>query len=125
MHHPTNASVEGVIVLSPSLHVLHMSPRATQLIGALTIGPRQNPSGLTLPADLHDIGHETRNQLLTSLRQGNGLTCNVERMISSLGATLFVRGLGAPDQGGGEFFTVLVVSESPVTIPSVEQDGRS
>lgn len=113
MHDPTDASVNGVIVLSPSFHVLHMSPRATQLISPLTVSPAQNRPGLILPSVLHFIAQEIRDHLQTSLRQGNGLACDAERVISSSEGTLFVRGLGVPDRYGGEFLTVLVVSESP------------
>lgn len=118
LHYSTDAPVEGVIILSPSFHVLHMSPRATQLISPLTISPTQNPTELTLPTVLHDIGQDIRTHFQTSLSQGNGLTCDIERVISSSVWTLFVRGLGVPDQNGGEFLTVLVVSNSPVNIPS-------
>lgn len=118
MHHPPDASVEGVIILSPSSDVLHMSPRATQLIRPFVIGPTQNSSGLTLPTMLDSIGREIRTQLETSLRQGNGLTSNMKRVISSPVGALFVRGLGVPGQDGVEFLTVLVVSDSPVNTPS-------
>lgn len=51
-----------------------------------------------------------------SLKHGNGLTCNVTHTISSAGRTLFVQGLGAPNQYEGGFITTLVVSESPIQI---------
>ena len=116
----TNAAVEGVIILSPSCDVLYMSPRATQLITPLAISRTENPPRAALPAPLRNIGDEVRHQLQASLKHGNGLICNVTRTISSSGRTLFVQGLGVPNEYDGAFLTTLVVSESPIqiTLPS-------
>ncbi len=113
---PADTSGEGVIILSSSCDVLYMSPRATQLIEPLTISPTGDPPRVVLPTPLRHIGDEVRHQLQTSLKHGNGLTCNVTRTISSSGGTLFVQGLGMPNQYDGEFFTTLVVSKSPIQI---------
>lgn len=112
----TYTAVEGVIILSPSCDVLYMSPRATQLITPLASSPTGDPPSDALPAPLRHIGDEVRHQLQASLKHGNGLTCNVTRTISSSGGTLFVQGLGMPNQYDGEFLTTLVVSESPIQI---------
>lgn len=116
LRHETNAAVEGVIILSPSCDVLYMSPRATELITPLAIGPTGDPPGVALPAPLRHIGFEVRHQLQASLKHGNGLACNITRTISSSDGTLFVQGLGVPNQYDGEFLTTLVVSESPIRI---------
>ena len=118
--HQTNAAVEGVIILSPTCDVLYMSPRATQLITPLAISPAGDPPKVALPAPLRHFGFEVRHHLQASLKHGNGLTCNVTRTISSSGRTLFVQGLGVPNEYDGEFLTTLVVSESPIqiTLPS-------
>ena len=116
LRHQTNAAVEGVIILSPSCDVLYMSPRATQLITPLAISPTGDPPRASLPAPLRHIGDEVRHQLQASLKHGNGLTCNVTRTISSSGRTLFVQGLGVPNEYDGAFLTTLVVSESPIHI---------
>lgn len=120
LRHQTDAAVEGVIILSPSCDVLYMSPRATQLIIPLATGPTGDPPRVALPAPLRHIGDEVRHQLQTSLKHGNGLTCNVTRTISSSGRILFVQGLGVPNMYNGEFLTTPVVSESPIqiTLPS-------
>lgn len=112
-----DAAVEGVIILSPSCELLYLSPVATQLIRPLTTCPMGNPSGLPLPPLLQNIGQEIRHQLQASLMQGNGLTCNVIRIISSSEGTLFVHGLGVPNRYDGEFLTTLVVSKSPIQLP--------
>lgn len=117
MHASAAPSCEGVIVLSPSFHVLYMSPGAVRLIESTGFGPTPNPAAPTLPPALHGVGRETRDQLQTSLRNGNGLVCDVERRISTSGTTLFVRGLGTPNHDGREFLTVLVVSTSPIESP--------
>jgi len=116
LRHQTNAAVEGVIILSPSCDVLYMSPRATQLIKPLAISPTGDPPGVALPTPLRHIGDEVRHQVQASLKHGNGLTCDVTRTICSSGRTLFVQGLGVPNQYDGEFLTTLVVSESPIQI---------
>lgn len=113
----TDAAVEGVIILSPSCDLLYLSPGATQLIRPFAICPTGNPSGLTLPPLLRNIGQEVRHQLQASLKQGKGLTCDVKRALSSSEGTLFVHGLGVPNLQDGEFLTTLVVSTSPIQLP--------
>ena len=113
----TDAAVEGVIILSPSCDLLYLSPGATQLIRPFAICPTGNPSGLTLPPLLRNIGQEVRHQLQASLKQGKGLTCDVKRALSSSEGTLFVHGLGVPNLHDGEFLTTLVVSTSPIQLP--------
>jgi hypothetical protein len=117
LHRGTDAAVEGVIILSSSCDLLYLSPGATRLIRPLATCPTENPSGLTLPPLLRKIGQEVRHQLQASLKQGNGLTCNVTRILASSEGTLFVRGLGVPNRQDGEFLTTLVVSTSPVQLP--------
>lgn len=116
LRHQTNAAIEGVIVLSSSCDVLYMSPRAAQLIKPLAISPTGDPPGVALPTPLRRIGDEVRHRLQASLTHGNGLTCDVTYTISLSGGTLFVQGLGVPNQYAGEFLTTLVVSESPIQI---------
>lgn len=113
---PNDGPVKGVIILSPSCDPLYLSPEATQLIKPFTAGPSANPSGVSLPPLLRNIGHEVRHQLQASLKQGNGLTCDVARSISSPEGTLFVRGLGGPSLHNEEFLTTLVVSRSPIQL---------
>jgi hypothetical protein len=113
----TDAAIEGVIILSPSCDLLYLSPGATQLIKPLATCPTGNPSGLTLPPLLRNIGQEVRRQLQASLKQGKGLTCDVKRSLSSSEGTLFVYGLGVPNRYDGEFLTTLVVSTSPIQRP--------
>lgn len=120
MHASAAPTCEGVIVLSPSFQVLYMSPGAVRLIESSGFGPTPNPSEPTLPPALHCVGQETRDQLQSSLRKGNGLACEIERRISTSGTTLFVRGLGTPNHDGREFLTVLVVSKSPIESPFTE-----
>lgn len=116
----SDTSVEGVIILSPAIRVLHISPRALQLIHLVDIKPTLPPSEFTLPMELQTIGQDVHNRLQASLEQGKGLTCDIEQAISSPTGSLFVRGLGVPNHEGGDFFTVLVVSDAPVVIRSME-----
>lgn len=102
--------VDGVILLSPSCDVLHMSPRAADLTGGWTM-----PS-TRLPSPLHHIAEEIREYLLISVQEGNGMAPELQRLVRTEQGTLFVRGFGMPDRDGHGFLTVLVVSERPVTL---------
>jgi hypothetical protein len=119
----TDNPVGGVIVLSPAFHVLYMSPHARKLTRPLAISPAKNQPGLILPHVFQDLAQEFHQRLQASLREGNGLACNMERRISSPEGTLFVRGLAVPNQHEGEFLTVLLVSQSSVGIPLPGHEG--
>jgi len=111
--HRTDAACEGVIIFSSSGDVLYLSPRATQLIRQLD----SSQTGRALPLQLRTIGHEVFRELQGSLMHGNGLACEVKRVISSSNGSLFVYGLGVPNQPDGEFLTALIVSTSPIDRP--------
>lgn len=113
----TDAFCEGVIILSSSGDVLYLSPRATQLIRQLDHYSAKNPPEGTLPAPLRTIGHEVCCELQESLMHGNGLACKITRALSSPEGTLFVHGLGVPDQPDGKFLTALIVTNSPTDRP--------
>lgn len=110
----TDTSYQGVIILSASGDVLYMSPRAVLLIRQFDTCPTGNPPARTLPAPLRTIGHEVCCELQASLMHGNGLVCDVRHALPSSEGTLFVHGLGVPNQEGGQFLTALIVSNVPI-----------
>lgn len=117
-HSPqTDALGEGVIILSSSGDVLYVSPNATQLIRQLDSHPTGNRPERTLPAPLGTIGHEVFHELQVSLMHGTGLACEVKRALPSPNGTLFVRGLGVPNQPDETFLTALIISTSPIDSP--------
>jgi hypothetical protein len=113
----TDPSVDGIIILSASCQILHISPRAANLIGA-----RGTPSP-QLPSPLHMIAEEIREYLSLSVQQGAGLAPDLQRLLRTNRGPLFVRGFGLPDRDGPDFLTVLVVSEQPVALP-IEARGE-
>jgi hypothetical protein len=101
------------MIFSPSFHLLHLSPRAAQLITPFVSHPEQGSSKRSVPPLLIDVGRKVRDELQTSLKQGDGLTSHVEHALSSVEGMLYVRGLGMPDRDGGDFLMVLILSTSP------------
>lgn len=117
----TDALGEGVIILSFSGDVLYVSPNAAQMIRQLDSHPTGNRPERTLPALLRTIGHDVFHELQVSLMHGSGLACERKRALPSPNGTLFVRGLGVPNQPDGTFLTVLILSASPADSPLLRE----
>lgn len=117
--------VDGVIILSPACHLLHMSPQAALLLKPLYSNPSQNGSRHIVPPALLDVGQEIRRELLDSLKEGRGLTSHVTGVLAFSKGQLFVRGLGLPDRYGENFLRILIISESPEMPPANEEDNHT
>lgn len=121
MNLATESAVEGVIVFSHSLDVLHISPYAKQLLQPALSPMSKTPAGTLLPNHVHDVAREFRHAIQASLSHGKGLSCGVEHVLPMPNGACFVRGFGLPGRSSTEFLTVIVISTSP--IPSLSTHG--
>lgn len=101
--------VDGIIILSPSCRVLHMSPRAVALLGTSKASP--------LPRSFHDMALEIGEQMELSSQAGSGSGSDFQRLYPTGRGSVYVRGFGMRNRDARGFLTVLIVSERPVAPP--------
>jgi len=108
----------GIVVLSPSLEVLHMNRQAIKLAGmfspAESRGQELNHSTSVLTPPLTNLAGE----ILNALRRCNETTdkgqCEIRHVAGNLGKRVLIRGIGVPSVNGlRDSRIVLVLAEMP------------
>jgi len=106
----------GIVVLSPSLEVLHMNRQAIKLAGMLDPaeprGQELNHSTSVLTPPLTNLAGE----ILNALRRYNETTgkgqCEIRHIADNLGKRVLIRGIGVPSVNGmRDSRVVLVLAE--------------
>lgn len=113
---PVLSEGPGIVVLSPSLQILHMNRQAIKLAGmcgpAEPGGQKLNPPARVLNSPLTNIA----DTILKALRRGNETTgkgqSGLHHVVSILGKRVLIRGIGVPSANGlQDSRIVLVLSE--------------
>jgi hypothetical protein len=114
------ATEPGIVVLSPSLHVLFMNQRAMALLNQLEHTAQSTKTERDLVAPLHRHCQDIIETLRARLRSNNWEQFQQCRTIGNSPHTILLKGLGLPDiKGLSHSRIVMLLSptlhDSPVT----------
>jgi hypothetical protein len=121
------ASAPGIVVLSPSLQVLHMNRRAMVLLDQLghtaqSIGARQ-----AVAAPLHQHCQDIIGTLQARLESNNWEQFQQFRTIGNSPHTILLKGFGLPDRRGPSYsrIVMLLTPHTAQSMPGIEKGESS
>lgn len=120
----------GIVVLTPSLQILHMNRRARLLISDLapTTPEAQHPSHRTelVPLAPINLADEIIRELRSRHEMGEKGPLEIRRSVSGSGNSVRIRGIGVPNEHGiAHAHIVLVLTEVSASHPEDHQSSGS
>ena len=109
MSQEPESTAPGIVVLSPSLQVLHMNRRAMVLLNQLEHTGQSVGTERTVAAPLHQHCQEIIETLQARLKLNNLEQFQQYRMIGGSTNTILLKGFGLPDQRGLPYSRIVVL----------------
>jgi len=114
------ATGPGIVVLSPSLQVLHMNRRALVLLNQLEHTGQSVVAERTVAAPLHQHCQDIIETLQARLKSNNWEQFQQYSMIGGSTNTILLKGFGLPDQRGLSYSRIVVLLSPHNQAPTPE-----
>jgi hypothetical protein len=114
------ATAPGIVVLSPSLQVLHMNRQAMVLLNQLEPAGQSVGAERTVAAPLHKHCQEIIETLKARVKSNNWEQFQQYRMIGGSTNTILLKGFGLPDQRGLSYSRIVVLLSPHNQAPTPE-----
>jgi len=113
----------GIVVLSPSLHVLHMNRRAMALLNQLTHTAQNIEAELAIAAPLHQHGQDMFETMQARLGSNNWEQFQHTCVIGDAPHKILLNGFGLPDRRGllHSRVVLLLAPHIPVPMPGISR----
>ena len=117
----------GIVVLSPSLHVLHMNRRAMALLTQLTPTAQTIGGEWAFAAPLHQHGQDMLETMQARLGSNNWEQFQHNGVIGDAPHSIFLNGFGLPDRRGlpHSRLVLLLAPHTPVPMPKISRTESS
>jgi len=117
------ATGPGIVVLSPSLQVLHMNRRAMALLNQLEHTAQNNGAERSVAAPLHQHCQDILETLQARLGSNNLEQFHQCRTIGDSPCSIFLKGFGLPDPRGlaHSRIVMLLSPHTPATMPEISR----
>lgn len=127
MHQEDTTTAPGIVVLSPSLHLLHMNRRALALLTQLEQTAENVETERTVTAPLYQHGQDIIETLQARLADDNWEPFHHYRAIGPASHTILVKGFGIPDRRGLSHsrIVMLLSPHRPAPMPTIGSRGPS
>jgi hypothetical protein len=118
------ATDPGIVVLSPSLQVLHMNRRAMALLNQLEHNAQNNGAERAVAAPLHQHCQDIIETLQARLGANNWEQFRQYRTIGDSIHSISVNGFGIPDRRGlpHSRIVLLLSPHTPTPLPGIRKD---
>jgi hypothetical protein len=113
----------GIVVLSPSLHVLHMNRRAMALLNQLERTTESIGMERAVAAPLHQHCQDIIETWQARLGLNNWEQFSQYRTIGDLPHSIFLNGFGLPDRRGLPYFRIVMLlsPHTPMLMPGIRK----
>jgi hypothetical protein len=113
----------GIVVLSPSLHVLHLNQRAMALLNQLTHTTQSLGAKRTIAAPLHQHCQDMLETMRARLGSNNWEQFQHNHVIGDSSHKIFLNGFGLPDRRGlpHSRIVLLLAPHIPVPMPGISR----
>ena len=117
----------GIIVRSPSLHVLHMNRRAMALLTQVAHPAQSLGAERALAAPLHPHGQDMLETMQARLGSNNWEQFQHKRVIDESPHSILLNGFGLPDRRGlpHSRIVLLLAPHTPVPRPGISRTESS
>ena len=118
-----DATATGIVVLSPSLHLLHMNRRALALLTPLNGTVHETTQSIganrAVAAPLHQHGQDIIQTMQTRLAADNWEPFHQYSLIGDSTGQILIKGFGLPDRRGAAHsrIVMLLSPHTPAAIP--------
>jgi len=121
------ATGHGIVVLSPSLQVLHMNQRAMVLLNQLEQTIQVVGTERTVAAPLHQHCQDIIETLRSRLESNNRERFHQYRTIGASPHSILLKGFGIPDSRGLSYSRIVMLLSpyNPVPMPGMSRNGSS
>lgn len=126
MNQEQKASGPGIVVLSPSMRVLHMNRRAVALLARLDRTAQATGTEQALAAPLHQHCRDIIETLQARLASNNWERFHQYRVIGDADRSILLKGFGLADRRGlpASRILMLLSPHSPAPMPGITR-GKS
>lgn len=123
MNQEQKASGPGIVVMSPSLQVLHMNRRAMDLLNQLEHTAQGAGTARAVAAPLHQHYQDINETLQARLRSNNWEQFRQQRTIGDSTCSILVNGFGLPDRRGLSHsrIVLLLSPHTPIPMPGISR----
>jgi hypothetical protein len=113
----------GIVVLSPSLQVLHMNRRAMALLNQLAHPAQSLEAERRSPAPLHQHGQDMLETMQARLGSNNWEQFQHNRVIGDAPHSILLKGFGLPDRRGlpHSRIVLLLAPHIPMTMSGISR----
>lgn len=127
MNQEQKANGPGIVVLSPSLQVLHMNRRAMDLLNQLEYTAQSTGVERAVAAPLHQHCQDIIETLQARLRSNNWEQFRHQRTIGDSTHSILVNGFGIPDRRGMPHsrIVILLSPHTPAPLPGISRRESS
>lgn len=124
MNQEQGATGPGIVVLSPSLQVLHMNRRAMALLNQLEHTAQNNGAKRAVAAPLHQHCQDIIETLQARLGSNNWEQFQQDRTIGDSPHSILVNGFGLPDHRGlpHSRIVMLLSPHTPAPLPGIRKE---
>lgn len=123
MNQEQGATSPGIVVLSPSLQVLHMNRRAMALLNQLEYTAQSIGADRAVAAPLHQHCRDIIETLRARLGSNNWEQFQQQRTIGDSTHSILLKGFGLPDRRGlaHSLIVMLLSPHTPAPIPEISR----
>ena len=124
MNQEQEATGHGIVVLSPSLQVLHINQRAMVLLNQLEQTIQVVGAERTVAAPLHQHCQDIIETLRSRLESNNWERFQHYRTIGASPHSILLKGFGIPDPRGLSYSRIVMLLSpyNPVPMPGISRD---
>ena len=124
MNQEQEATGPGIVVLSPSLQILHMNRRAMALLNQLEHTAQSTGAERAVAAPLHQHCQDILETLQAHLGSNNWEQFRQYRTIGDSTHSIFLNGFGIPDRRGlpHSRIVLLLSPHTPAPLPGIRKE---
>lgn len=124
MNQEQGATGPAIVVLSPSLQVLHMNRRAMALLNQLEHTAQSTGAERAVAAPLHQLCQDIIETLQVRLRSNNWEQFRQQSTIGDSTHSILVNGFGLPDHRGlpHSRIVLLLSPHTPAPLPGIRKE---